>query len=82
MKRVLCISPHYPPDATAGAHRMRLLAPHLAAAGWQPTVLTVAASSYEGRLDATLLPSKGASVDVVRVGAVPAVYSRFVGFGD
>ena len=29
MRRVLMISPHYPPDSTAATHRVRLLAPHL-----------------------------------------------------
>ena len=39
MRRVLMVSPHFPPDTTAGAHRVRLLAPHLAAHGWEPTVV-------------------------------------------
>ena len=51
MRRVLMISPHFPPDSTAATHRVRLLAPHLPAHGWQPTVLTVDPRDYEGRLD-------------------------------
>jgi hypothetical protein len=41
MRRVLMVSPHFPPDTTAGSHRVRLLAPHLAARGWEPSVVTV-----------------------------------------
>ena len=51
MRNVLMISPHFPPDSTAATHRVRLLAPHLARYGWQPTVLTVDPRDYEGRLD-------------------------------
>ena len=42
MRRLLMISPHFPPDSSAGTHRVRLLAPYLEAFGWRPTVLTVA----------------------------------------
>ena len=47
-KRVLMISPHFPPDSTAGTHRVRLLAPRLREHGWAPTVLTVDPRDYEG----------------------------------
>ena len=64
MGRVLMVSPHFPPDTSAGAHRVRLLAPHLPAYGWEPTVVTVDPRDYEGRLDpglAELVPRGSAS---------------------
>ena len=82
MRRVLMISPHFPPDSTAATHRVRLLAPHLPAYGWQPTVLTVDARDYEGRLDPDLLTSVPTDVRVVRMRAWPASVSRAVGVGD
>jgi hypothetical protein len=82
MKRVLCVSPHFPPDPTAGAHRMRLLAPHLPRAGWTPTVLTVAPASYEGYLDETLQDAALPPVEVMRVPALSPRRSRRLGFGD
>ena len=48
------VSPHFPPDSSAASHRVRLLAPHLEAAGWSPTVVTLEPSAYEGRLDPDL----------------------------
>ena len=33
MRRVLMVSPHFPPDSSAASHRVRLLAPHLADGG-------------------------------------------------
>src|SRR5437870_2505976 len=81
-RRLLIISPHFPPDSTAGTHRVRLLAPHLRECGWEPTVLTVDARDYEGVLDPVLAESVPADVRVVRVRAWPARTTRPLGIGD
>ena len=82
MRRVLMISPHFPPDSTAGTHRVRLLAPHLQAHGWEPTVLTVDPRDYEGRLDPALAASVPPDLRVVRCRAWPASRTRPFGIGD
>ena len=82
MRRVLMVSPHFPPDTSAGAHRVRLLAPHLPAWGWEPTVLTCAESAYEGRLDPDLAALVPESLRVVRAGAMHAGLTRQLGIGD
>ena len=35
-RRVLMVSPHFPPDSSAASHRVRLLAPYLGEHGWEP----------------------------------------------
>ncbi len=82
MRRVLLISPYFPPHTGAGTHRIRLLAPHLRASGWEPTVLTVEPSVYEERLDPELLSLVPSDLRVVRVGALPARLTRPLGLGD
>ena len=82
MRRVLMISPHFPPDTSAGAHRVRLLAPHLASFGWEPTVLTVEPAAYEGRLDPDLSRLVPGTLRVVRSPAWPARLTRPCGIGD
>ena len=82
MRRVLIISPHFPPDSSAGTHRVRLLAPHLAAHGWEPTVLTVDPGDYEGALDPALAASVPENVRVIRTRAWPASITRRLGIGD
>jgi glycosyltransferase involved in cell wall biosynthesis len=82
MRQVLMIAPHFPPDSTAGTHRVRLLAPHLPASGWKPTVLTVDPRDYEGLLDPALGASVPAEVRVIRARAWPAAISRHLGVGD
>ena len=82
MRRVLFVSPHFPPDSSAGTHRVRLLAPHMAGHGWEPTVLTVDPRDYEGRPDAALLASIPENLRVIRARAWPPALTRRLGIGD
>ena len=81
-RRVLMVSPHFPPDSSAATHRVRLLAPHLAGYGWESTVVTVDPRDYESRLDPDLAALVPGSLRVVRCRAWPARWTRLVGFGD
>src|SRR5688572_26967777 len=76
MRRVLMVSPHFPPDTSAGTHRVRLLAPHLPAAGWEPTVVTVDPSAYEGALDPDLAALVPSTVRIVRAPALSSERTR------
>ena len=82
MRRVLMVSPHFPPDSSAASHRVRLLAPHLPQAGWEPTVVTVVPSAHEGRLDPGLESLVPSSLRVVRAPAWPVELTRRIGLGD
>ncbi|MGE3277951.1 MAG: hypothetical protein AB7O67_22780 [Vicinamibacterales bacterium] len=81
-RRVLIISPHFPPDASAAAHRARLLAPHLPAAGWTPTIVTVAAEDTGATLDPDLGAAVPPDLDVRRCRAWSRTTARRLGFGD
>jgi len=81
-RRVLMVSPHFPPDTSAGAHRVRLLAPYLAEFGWEPTVMTVETSAYEGRLDPDLARLVPAGLRIVRARAWSPGRTRWLGIGD
>ena len=82
IRRLLMVSPHFPPDGSAGTHRARLLAPHLADYGWEPTVVTVDPRDYESRLDPELAAMVPATLRVIRSRAWPARWTRRVGIGD
>ena len=82
MRRVLVVSPHFPPDSAAGAHRVRVLAPYLERHGWIPTVLTVDPSGYEGALDDELARMAHGDVEVIRAPAIRAEWTRPLGIGD
>jgi hypothetical protein len=76
------VSPHFPPDSSAGTHRVRLLAPHLERAGWRPTVVTLTPDPRDGRLDPRLAAMVAPSLDVVRCRPWSARWTRPLGFGD
>ena len=82
MRRVLMISPHFPPDSSAATHRVRLLAPYLEECGWQPTVVTVDPDRYEGRPDPALAALVPPSLRIVRSPAWAAATTRRFGVGD
>jgi glycosyltransferase involved in cell wall biosynthesis len=81
-RRALLVSPHFPPDTSAAAHRVRLLAPHLGALGWEPTVLTVDPRDYESRLDPHLAALVAPDLRVVRCRAWSSAWTRAAGIGD
>lgn len=81
-RRVLMVSPHFPPDSSAASHRVRLLAPYLRDYGWEPTIVTVRPDDYEARLDAALFATVPEFLDIVRVSAWSSGWTRRVGFGD
>ncbi len=76
------ISPHFPPDSSAGTHRVRILAPHLPAVGWEPVVLTVDSRDYSSRLDPALEALVPDTVRVDRVRALTAGRANVLGFRD
>lgn len=82
MKRVLIVSPYYPPGPTACAHRARHLAKHLEHYGWRPVVLCVDEKFLEEDLDFGLMAITSPNVEIVKCGAFPARYFRPFGFGE
>lgn len=79
MKKILIITPHYPPSNLAAVHRSRLFAQHLPAFGWEPIILTVHEQYYEEKLDWNLhqlLPEKQR---IEKVAAFPVKRPRLVG---
>ncbi|MCX6936323.1 MAG: hypothetical protein NTU80_00270 [Verrucomicrobia bacterium] len=83
MKRVLIISPHFPPVNAPDLHRVRLALPYFRSLGWEATVLAVAPETIEGAtLEPSLEQSYPASIRVVRVRGIPVRYTRPFGFGS
>jgi hypothetical protein len=82
MRRVLIVSPHFPPVNAPDMQRVRLALPHLAALGWEPTVLAIDPDHVEGAVLEPLLESTyPAEVRVVRVRGVRPSATRRFGFG-
>lgn len=82
LKRVLCVSPHFPPANAADMHRLRLSLPHFREYGWEPVVFTVDPTRIEVDHDPLLLDTVPHDIEIHRVGAAPQELTRYAGLGN
>jgi len=79
MKKILIISPHFPPSNLAAVHRSRLFAQHLPQFGWEPIILAVHENFYEEKLDPNLAKLLPAGLRVEKVSAFGVTKPRLIG---
>ncbi len=79
MKKILIISPHFPPSNLAAVHRSRLFAQHLPANGWQPQILMVDEKYYEEALDENLVKLLPDGLKIEKAGAFNVSKPRLIG---
>lgn len=79
--RVLIISPHFPPTNAADMQRVRLLLPHLAAAGIEAEVLAVEPEQVAAPQDPWLAEGLPDEVPVHRVKALGLEWGKVPGLG-
>lgn len=79
LKKILIISPHFPPSNLAAVHRSRLFAQHLPCFGWHPVVLMVHEKYYEEALDHNLTLLLPPALQIEKVGAFPVTKPRLIG---
>lgn len=79
MKRILIISPHFPPSNLAAVHRSRLFAQHLPSFGWEPIILTVHENYYEEKLDWNLQKLLSSHLRIEKVKAFKTTKPRLIG---
>ena len=82
VRRVLIISPHFPPSSLAGVHRARLLAKHLPAVGWQPTIICIDEACLEERIDPLLEATVPSGTEIIKARAISSSITRLFGVGD
>jgi len=79
LRKVLIITPHYPPSNLAAVHRSRLFAQHLPTFGWDPIILTVDERDYEESLDWNLHALLPKNQRIEKVRAFPVTKPRLIG---
>ena len=83
MKRLLIISPHFPPINAPDMQRVRMALPYLRQHGWEPTVLAIAPESIEGGVvEPKLTETYPADIRVIRVKGIPSRFTRWAGIGN
>ncbi len=81
-RRVLIVSPHFPPINAPDHQRVRMSLPYFEEFGWRPTVLAAGPETVEGTDDPLLERTLPAGLEVVRTGALPVQWTRRVGLGS
>lgn len=79
MKRVLIVSPHFPPTDAADMHRVRTSLPYYRENGWDPIVLCVAPEHAGRVIDERLLSNVPDDVEVNRVNPIPEKWLKGIG---
>ena len=79
MKKILFLTPHYPPSNLAAVHRTRLFAQHLPSFDWKPIILCVDENDYEEELDWNLHALLPKEQHIEKVRALPVSKPRFIG---
>jgi len=79
MKKILIISPKFPPSNLAGVHRSRLFAQHLPQYGWLPVILTVDEKYYEEALDHNLTKLLPGNLRIEKVNAFKISKPKIIG---
>lgn len=83
LKRILIISPHFPPVNTADMHRVRQSLPYLKELGWEPVIITVAEEYIEAySTDPLLLHTIPDGIEVHKVNAFSTRWTRKFGLGS
>ncbi|MCP5530892.1 MAG: hypothetical protein H7A44_10675 [Opitutaceae bacterium] len=83
MRRVLIVSPHFPPVNAPDMQRARIALPHFRALGWEPVVLAVTPESVEGAvLDPLFEKTYPPDIRIIRVAGIPSKFTRWLGIGS
>lgn len=81
-RRVLIVSPSFPPMNAPDLQRARMSLPYYRDYGWEPVVLTVDPEEQDGSREEALCSTIPADLQVHRCGAVPLKWSRRLGLGN
>lgn len=82
MKRVLIISPHFPPINAPDMQRVRMSLPYYREMGWEAEVITVDEKFIEGFRDELLNETIPADITVHRIKAWSATFTRKLGLSS
>lgn len=82
LRRVLIVSPHFPPINAPDMQRVRMSLPYYRSCGWEPVVLCVGEEWQDGVHEPALENTIPADIRIVRVPALSRRWTRFVGLGD
>lgn len=81
-RRVLIVSPNFPPINAADHQRIRMSLPYFREFGWEPVILCIAPNFIEGIIDPFLELTIPENIEIIKSYAIPPQFSRKVGLGN
>ena len=81
-RRLLIVSPHFPPVNAPDMQRVRMSLPYFVAAGWEVTVLTVADPTPTAPVEPELTATVPAGVRVVHAHCFSRAWTRWLGVNN
>lgn len=82
-RKVLIVSPHFPPINTPDMQRVRIALTYFRRLGWEPVVLAVAPDMVEGGVLEPLLElTYPPDIRIIRARGISARYTRWAGIGS
>ncbi len=81
-RRVLIVSPSFPPVSTPDLQRVRMSLPYYRENAWEPIVLTVDPAQQDSTREDALLATIPSDIRIHRCGALPLAWSRRLGLGN
>lgn len=82
MKRVLIVTPYFPPVNAPDMQRVRMSLEYFRLNGWEPTVITVDEQFAGGFRDVLLEETIPADIEIIKIGAYPESITRKIGLGS
>lgn len=82
MKRLLIISPHFPPINAPDHQRVRMSLPYFEQFGWKAHVLTVQPTDVQGVWDDRLVQTVPSQIPVTHIPTLPIQQTRRIGLGS
>ncbi len=82
MKKILIISPNFPPINAADMHRVRQSLAYFPEMGWEATVVAVKPEFVEMSQDPLLLETLPEEASIIRISAFNTRYTRKIGLGN
>jgi hypothetical protein len=81
-RKLLIISPHFPPINAADHQRVRMALPYFKEFDWQPHVLAVQPEAVQGVCDRNLQFTIPQNIPVTYIKALPVKYTKMIGLGN
>jgi hypothetical protein len=82
LKKLLIISPHFPPINAPDMQRIRMSLSHYHRFGWEPVVLAVRDKDQDGVREPALIATIPSGIRVIRIPAIPLRAARWFGLSN